>query len=263
MDNTPPKKEEKKEENNIKNNKIDIQSIKRSVVKYCYENKILEGTLNPQNVAVISYILGLVGGICFILIFNKKYGNFFCFIFFLSIYHNMEFVSTAAFKREVCSIDSYLLNHSGAYHFAMGAGMVEYWVERLIFKNAGWKGFNVISIIGLILTIAGQIIRSTAMFTCKSNFSHHIEEYKRPEHVLVKTGIYKYLRHPSYTGFFYWGIGCQMLLMNPISFIGYLVVLYRFFNERIQYEEDLLVDFFGDEYVEYRKTSKVYIPGIN
>jgi len=48
--------------------------------------------------------------------------------------------------------------------------------------------------------------------------------------------VYKrYLRHPSYTGFFYWGIGTQLLLMNPISLIGYAVVLFRFFKERIRY----------------------------
>jgi protein-S-isoprenylcysteine O-methyltransferase len=238
-------------------------SFKKSFIKYCYENKILDGTLNEQNVSLISYGLGIVGGICFILSFNKKYGNFFAFIFWLTLYHNMEFVSTATFKREVCSIDSYLLNHSDAYHLAMGVGMFEYWIERLIFKNAAWKGFNIISIIGLLLVIAGQYTRTAAMFTCKSNFSHVIEEEKRPQHVLVKNGIYKYLRHPSYTGFFYWGIGTQLLLMNPISVVGYAVVLFRFFKERISYEENLLVDFFGNEYIEYRKTAKVYIPGIN
>jgi len=43
---------------------------------------------------------------------------------------------------------AYLLNHSDAYHLAMGIGMTEYWIERLIFRNASWKGFNIISIIG-------------------------------------------------------------------------------------------------------------------
>jgi len=243
--------------------KAKAKSFKNAFVKYCYENRIMDGSLNEQNVAIISYFLGLVGGICVFLSFNIKYGNFFIFIAWLSVYHNMEFISTATFKREVCSIDSYLLNHSGAYHLAMGVGMIEYWIERLIFKDAAWKGFNFISIIGLLLVIAGQFTRSAAMFTCKSNFSHLIEEEKRPQHVLVKTGIYKYLRHPSYTGFFYWGIGTQLLLMNPISVIGYAIVLFRFFKERIEYEEKLLIDFFGNEYVEYRKTSKVYIPGIN
>jgi len=259
-------KEENTPKTEIKNG-ADIKTrainFKKAFVKYCHENKILDDSLSEQNVAVISYILGLVGGISFILSFNKKYGNFFTFITWLSVFHNMEFVSTATFKREVCSIDSYLLNHSDAYHFAMGAGMVEYWIERLIFKNAAWKGYNILSGIGLILVIIGQYLRSAGMFTCGSNFSHHIEVEKRSDHVLVKTGIYKYLRHPAYTGFFYWGIGTQLLLMNPFSFIGYLIVLYRFFRDRISYEEGLLVDFFGKEYVEYRKTAKVYIPGIN
>jgi protein-S-isoprenylcysteine O-methyltransferase len=261
MENTTSKPEEKKEEKKV--NKLDFKTIKKEVIKYCYENRIMEGSLNPQNVAIISYILGIVGGISFILQFNLKYGNFFCFLAFLSLYHNMEFISTATFKREVCSIDSYLLNHSDAYHLAMGIGMTEYWIERLIFRNASWKGFNIISIIGVLLVIVGQFMRSCAMFTCKSNFSHVIEEFKRPQHVLVKNGIYKYLRHPSYTGFFYWGIGTQLLLMNPISLIGYAVVLFRFFKERISYEENTLVDFFGNEYIEYRKTAKLYFPGIN
>jgi len=248
-------KTEIKKGNDIKTRAI---SFKNAFVKYCYENRILDGSLTEQNVAIISYLLGFVGGVCFLLSFNKKYGNFFTFITWLSIYHNMEFISTATFKREICSIDSYLLNHSGAYHFAMASGIVEYWIERLIFKDAAWKGFNIISVIGLLLVIAGQYMRSAGMFTCKSNFSHHIEVEKRSDHVLVKTGIYKYLRHPSYTGFFYWGIGTQLLLMNPLSFIGYAVVLFRFFKSRIEYEEKLLVDFFGNEYVEYRKTSKVF-----
>jgi len=253
-------KSEKKEVTDVK---AKIRSFKSAVIKYCYENKILDGSLTLHNSAIISYILGIVGGLCFILTFNKKYGNFFAFVSWLSLFHNMEFVSTAAFKREVCSIDSYLLNHSTGYHLAMAAGMAEYWVERLYFKDAAWKGFNFVSCIGLLLVIAGQLTRSTAMFTCKSNFSHHIEEVKRPQHILVKNGIYKYLRHPAYTGFFYWGVGTQILLMNPISLIGYAVVLYRFFRDRISHEEKLLVDFFGNDYVEYRKTSKVYIPGIN
>ncbi|ORX46683.1 ICMT-domain-containing protein [Piromyces finnis] len=238
-------------------------AFKKAFVKYCYENRILDGSFTEQNVALISYALGIVGGISFIFTFNKKYGNFFAFVFWLALYHNMEFVSTATFKREVCSIDSYLLNHSDAYHLAMATGMIEYWIERLVFKNASWKGFNIFSFIGLLLVIAGQYTRTAGMFTCKSNFSHVIEEEKRPQHVLVKNGIYKYLRHPAYTGFFYWGIGTQLLLMNPISVIGYAVVLHKFFKDRITYEENTLVDFFGDEYIEYRKTAKVYIPGIN
>ena len=96
------KNEAIKKGNDVKTKAI---SFKNAFVKYCYENRIMEGSLNEQNVAIISYLLGLVGGICALLSFNKTYGNFFTFVTCLSIYHNMEFISTATFKREVCSID--------------------------------------------------------------------------------------------------------------------------------------------------------------
>ena len=98
---------DKKDEAIKKGNDVKAKAIsfKKAFVKYCYENRIMEGSLNEQNVAIISYLLGLVGGISVLLSFNKVYGNFFIFIAFLSIYHNMEFISTATFKREVCSID--------------------------------------------------------------------------------------------------------------------------------------------------------------
>lgn len=37
----------------------------------------------------------------------------------------------------------------------------------------------------------GQTLRAAAMWTAKSNFSHTIEEQKRPEHMLVTTGVYR------------------------------------------------------------------------
>jgi protein-S-isoprenylcysteine O-methyltransferase Ste14 len=40
-------------------------------------------------------------------------------------------------------------------------------------------------------------------------------------------------RHPSYTGFFYWALSTQLLLGNPISFIGFWFVLSHFFKNRI------------------------------
>lgn len=39
-------------------------------------------------------------------------------------------------------------------------------------------------------------------------------------------------------------------------------MLWRFFSKRIEGEEELLVRFFGDEYVQYRKRTRVGIPFI-
>lgn len=56
------------------------------------------------------------------------------------------------------------------------------------------------SLIGLLLTFGGSAIRIAALFTAKHNFTHEIAEEKKPEHVLVTEGIYKFIRHPGYAG---------------------------------------------------------------
>lgn len=46
------------------------------------------------------------------------------------------------------------------------------------------------------------------------------------------TPLHSWFRHPSYAGFFYWALGTQLVLQNPISFAMYAVVLWRFFYYR-------------------------------
>ena len=99
-----------------------------------------------------------------------------------------------------------------------------------------------------------------AQFTTKSNFSHQVADEKEVGHVLITTGIYSILRHPSYTGFYWWAVGTQLVLGNPICFILYLLALNQFFRDRIEYEEVTLVKFFGPSYLSYRKTSFIGIP---
>jgi protein-S-isoprenylcysteine O-methyltransferase len=106
----------------------------------------------------------------------------------------------------------------------------------------------------------GQIFRSLAMIQAADNFAHQISTNKAPEHKLVTQGVYSLSRHPSYFGFFYWSIGTQVLLGNPISAVLFTFILWRFFHRRIQREEVYLVKFFGKDYEDYRKKVSVGIP---
>jgi len=108
--------------------------------------------------------------------------------------------------------------------------------------------------------VVGQAVRATAMIHAGSNFSHIVAHHKRSSHELVTTGIYSIFRHPSYFGFFWWGIGTQLVCGNVVCLIAYAVVLWRFFSRRIEGEEQLLVGFFGQEYVSYRDRTLVGIP---
>ena len=113
------------------------------------------------------------------------------------------------------------------------------------------------------------------MVQASSNFSHKIATEKTSSHTLVTSGIYAFVRHPSYFGFFWWSVGTQIFLANPLSTVIFMAVLWKFFSSRIRYvcgstladvsrqEELLLIKFFGDEYVDYRKKVGVWIPFIS
>jgi len=98
------------------------------------------------------------------------------------------------------------------------------------------------------------------MMHCGENFSHQIAVEKSQSHCLVTSGIYQHLRHPSYFGWFYWSVGTQIILCNPLCTVAYTVVSWKFFKERITYEERVLSKFFGEEYALYVKRSIIGIP---
>lgn len=56
-------------------------------------------------------------------------------------------------------------------------------------------------------------------------FTHRIKSNKRPGHNMVTSGMYTYLRHPGYFGWFLWSVGTQVLLCNPMSAVGFAIVV--------------------------------------
>ena len=57
-----------------------------------------------------------------------------------------------------------------------------------------------------------------------------------------------------------WSVSTQILLGNILCFFAYAWVSWRFFAGRIPHEEEMLVRFFGDEYLEYAREVPAGIP---
>ena len=119
---------------------------------------------------------------------------------------------------------------------------------------------NLPLILGFILIIFGQAVRTAAMAEAGTSFNHIVQSHKRQDHNLIETGVYRIFRHPSYFGFFWWGLGTQLFLGNTICLVAYAVVLWKFFANRIVKEEKFLVRFFGKDYESYRARTAVWIP---
>lgn len=183
------------------------------------------------------------------------------YVFCVSVFHILEFMMTAMFNWDTLSYDSWLLNHSREYHIAMAASVAEYFLELLV--TPGVKDYAFISFFGFIITISGQALRTAAMATAKSNFSHQVAEEAVEGHVLVRSGVYRLSRHPAYSGWFLWALGTQLILVNPICFVGYTYVTWKFFENRIRVEEHHLMEFFPQEYPDYKAKVWSGVPGVS
>lgn len=79
--------------------------------------------------------------------------------------------------------------------------------------------------------------------------------------ILVKSGPYKFIRHPLYLSLFLLGTGVMM--KNPTSstmILGAVNLLAVYLTSRI--EETEMVERFGDPYREYMKETRMFIPYI-
>lgn len=214
-----------------------------------------------QYMTGFSLILILSYSISMIFITRTIYYQFFCYLITLCIYHYTEFFSELLFHFQDLQKDAFLLYQNKNWVISTSVSFVEVLLGTYFFHE--YKNIKILFIIGLLMTIAGQYFRIAALFTGKSNFTHKIQLRKRKSHVLVKYGIYKICRHPSYFGFFIWSVGIEIMCVNPICTIGFAIILFLFFKNRIQFEEEYLIRFFGMEYIKYRREVSSLMPFTN
>jgi protein-S-isoprenylcysteine O-methyltransferase Ste14 len=78
---------------------------------------------------------------------------------------------------------------------------------------------------------------------------------------LVKTGIYKYIRHPLYCSLLLLGTGIMFKETGTLQLIaGTVNLIAIFLTARI--EEKEMIARFGDQYSQYIKESKMFLPYI-
>lgn len=111
---------------------------------------------------------------------------------------------------------------------------------------------------GLILIVAGMIYRFIAIYTLGRYFT--VDVAIRSDHKIVRKGMYKYMRHPSYLGSLLSFLGNGFALNSWFGLvIGFVPVLLTFLY-RMKVEEELLVTNFGQEYKDYKKETWRLIP---
>ena len=75
----------------------------------------------------------------------------------------------------------------------------------------------------------------------------HCHQQKTRQNRVLITVTASVLRHPAYFGFFWWSVGTQVLLCNPLCAAAYALAAWRFFSARIPHEEHLLASFYPSQ----------------
>jgi protein-S-isoprenylcysteine O-methyltransferase Ste14 len=123
-----------------------------------------------------------------------------------------------------------------------------------------FPGFHELRLVAVLLMVAGLALRWTAFFSLGKAFSANVAI--RDTQTLNRSGLYAVVRHPSYAGLLIIFLAIALAEKNWLSaaivFIFPTVALLY----RIHVEEIALREAFGDQYVDYSRTTKRLIPGI-
>jgi len=82
------------------------------------------------------------------------------------------------------------------------------------------------------------------------------------DHKLYTEGVYKHIRNPMYSGALIAVIGFGLVFRSVITLIFVSIFYFIVFKLRIDEEERLLYEAFGEEFTNYKKNSKKLIPFI-
>jgi protein-S-isoprenylcysteine O-methyltransferase Ste14 len=114
--------------------------------------------------------------------------------------------------------------------------------------------------IGIALIVLGIIIRAIAIVTLWRYFT--VDVAIASGHELIERGMYRFIRHPSYTGMLLSFLGLGFAMQNWISLAVVVIATFLALSYRVRVEEAALIEHFGDRYREYMKRTRRFIPGL-
>ena len=119
---------------------------------------------------------------------------------------------------------------------------------------------NFLGAFGFALMLVGISIRWVAIHTLGRFFTRTVTVMD--DHRIIRSGLYRHLRHPSYAGCLLGDLGLGMAYSNWLSIVIIFVPILAASLYRIRVEEDALLENFGNEYFEYARSTKRLIPKV-
>ena len=135
-------------------------------------------------------------------------------------------------------------------------------IAGIIADNFVWRIYKSINLYYISLTILylGMLIRIFAVYSLGKFFT--VDVTIRDQHRLKTDGIFKMIRHPNYLGLLLSFFAIGLAYNNWIALLVVIFPITISFIIRINIEEQVLIQHFGEEYTSYCKKTKRLIPFI-
>jgi protein-S-isoprenylcysteine O-methyltransferase Ste14 len=112
--------------------------------------------------------------------------------------------------------------------------------------------------LGLSLLIAGSLLRRYCWRALGQFFTGNVKIQQGQ--TVIQRGPYRLVRHPSYTGGMLMHLGCGLALANWMSALVLLVTTGFSYLYRVYVEEKALIAGLGEDYREYMRRTKRFVP---
>jgi len=144
---------------------------------------------------------------------------------------------------------------------AFGAiGLLQAFLPAYTDRNQFWTiDGDAIRWLGVVLFAAGGALRLWPVFVLGDRFSGLVAI--QPGHMLVMTGVYAVIRHPSYLGLLVNSLGWALAFRSGVGVLLTVLTIPPLLA-RIHAEERLLRSQFGEAYDAYRARTSRMIPGL-
>lgn len=111
---------------------------------------------------------------------------------------------------------------------------------------------------GLALMTAGALLRQHCFRMLGEHFTYRVQVPERGR--IIKLGIYKWVRHPSYTGGMIFNLGIALALTNWTSTALVIIGMVVMYFYRVRVEEHALLEVHKQAYSDYMRHTKRFVP---
>lgn len=136
----------------------------------------------------------------------------------------------------------------------MGPGK---WFGDSILREKFVEHTDTVGLIGLTLAAIGAGFALWSRILLGKNWSIAVQQ--KEDHELIKAGPYSLVRHPIYSGLLLLFCGHALIVGDYRAILAVIIVFVSFWF-KLKKEETVLTQFFGEQYIQYKKETRAIVP---